>query len=104
MSLIFPNTKVAIDLFAGLVGLFFDRFDGTTAPEVAVVAKNDLTRIDGIGPTFGRRLNDAGINTFAELASSTPERVREVTRVAAWQGDPENWISQARALAEATDQ
>ena len=37
-----------------------------------------LEDIKGIGPDSAKRLNDAGIHTIEELATHTPERLREI--------------------------
>ena len=60
---------------------------------------DDLTKIKGIGPTFAKRLQEAGITTYQALASLTADQIKEVTRVADWQGDPEQWIVAAKAMA-----
>lgn len=60
---------------------------------------DDLTAIKGIGPTFARRLKEAGITTYAALANLTADQVRTITQMADWQGDPADWIAQAQALA-----
>ena len=59
-----------------------------TTPKV-----DDLSLIQGIGPAYAKRLNEAGIKTFADLASADPEHLREVTGVSRW--DPNDWITQA---------
>ena len=84
----------ALKVTAGVVGLVFDRLQGVTP-----VRGDDLTIISGIGPTYARRLEAAGIHTFGQLAALTPEQLREVAGLSAWQGDPEEWLLQARALA-----
>jgi len=59
---------------------------------------DDLTSIRGIGPAMSRRLNQAGIHTYAQLAASNPDELRkglgEVGRLASVQ----EWIAQAAAL------
>lgn len=54
---------------------------------------DDLTEVNGIGPVFARRLMEAGISTFADLAGAAPDRVAEIV------GVPEpravEWIEQA---------
>ena len=65
------------------------------AAKAAPATPDDLTEINGIGPTFAKRLAEAGITTFAEIASSTPDHLREVTRATAV-ANPEEWIAQAR--------
>ena len=59
------------------------------------VPRDDLTEIKGIGPVFARRLADAGITTFAALAKSPPDYLRDVTRATSV-ARPEDWIAQAR--------
>ncbi|UCG24202.1 MAG: hypothetical protein JSW55_19120 [Chloroflexota bacterium] len=56
-----------------------------------------LEEINGIGPVFANRLNDAGIYTYAALASCTPEELQEITGVTRW--DPADWIAEAKILA-----
>ncbi|MGQ4810246.1 hypothetical protein NKDENANG_03697 [Candidatus Entotheonellaceae bacterium PAL068K] len=60
-----------------------------------------LEHIKGIEPAYARRLQEAGIMTFADLAALPPERVTEI--VASDDPsrpliDPQDWIAQARAL------
>jgi predicted flap endonuclease-1-like 5' DNA nuclease len=63
--------------------------------------KDRLEEINGIGPVFARRLNEAGIYTFAELAELTPERVHDIVHTEEWQKiEPEAWISEARQRAQ----
>lgn len=60
---------------------------------------DDLTAIKGIGRVYQSKLREAGIHTFAELAASTPERLRTLLQIKAWQKvDPQSWIEQAKAL------
>lgn len=59
---------------------------------------DDLTEIKGIGPTFARRLAEAGITTYAAVAAASADHLREVTRATAI-ANPDEWIAQARALA-----
>ena len=57
-----------------------------------------LETIRGIGPVAARRLKEAGIVTFAQLAASTPEEVGAITRPGRW--NPADWIAEAGRLAE----
>lgn len=60
---------------------------------------DDLTRIKGIGPLIARRLQDAGIHTFAKLGELTPEQVASLLpNLSAGRVRREGWISQARKL------
>jgi predicted flap endonuclease-1-like 5' DNA nuclease len=59
-----------------------------------------LIDINGIGPVYERRLFDAGIYTFEELAASSHERLREIIGPEGWQNiDPAAWTAEARELA-----
>ncbi len=61
---------------------------------------DDLTAVKGIGRVYQTRLREAGVNTFAELGESTPERLRTLLQVKPWQKiDLQSWIEQAKALA-----
>lgn len=67
------------------------------APEQA--SPDDLTVIVGIGAGMQKRLNEAGIHTWAQLAASTPERLREVLGgVSRRLAKVEEWIEQSREL------
>lgn len=66
--------------------------------ETEVGKLDPLETIGGIGPTYMRRLNEAGIFTFAQLANSSPDDLREITGVTRW--DPADWISEARQLID----
>jgi predicted flap endonuclease-1-like 5' DNA nuclease len=60
---------------------------------------DDFTRIVGIGPTFNQRLQVAGIRTYAELASKTPE---EIAAAIGWSKERvarDQIVEQARKLA-----
>ncbi|EIE50550.1 50S ribosomal protein L21 [Salipiger aestuarii] len=55
-------------------------------------AGDDLTQITGVGPAAAKKLNDAGITTYAALAAVDPETF-EAVKV-----KPE-WVDQAKSLA-----
>jgi predicted flap endonuclease-1-like 5' DNA nuclease len=84
----------------------------TRAGEVVVAANlptpaarieaDDLTQVKGIGPKYAASLNAAGITTYAALAHTPPDRLKEIVDAPAWrQVDYPAWIVEARALAEA---
>lgn len=103
------HPKNSVKLLTGLAALFFDRYgtpdnghqaDGNGQAETigkTAVAPDDLTLINGIGPTIAKRLHAAGIFSFTDLAAQTPEQLRTMAQIAEWQGDPTGWIAQARA-------
>jgi predicted flap endonuclease-1-like 5' DNA nuclease len=65
--------------------------------------KQDLTKIEGIGPKIASILQDAGILNYALLADAPVERLREVLAAAGSPyraADPATWPQQARLAAE----
>ena len=75
----------------GIVKWLYDKQtanDGTSA---------DLEKISGIGPAYAGRLEAEGINTFAQLSSLSPEKIRETVRSSTV--NAEDWIAQAKILA-----
>ena len=61
---------------------------------------DDLVRIEGIGPKVAKVLNEAGITTFAALASADPQDIQRVLNEAGMQMmNPEGWIEQASLAA-----
>lgn len=69
-------------------------------PAADAAAKDDLTKIKGIGKVFAQRFYEAGILTYADLAGITPEAAREISGLKDWQAaDPADWIAQAQALS-----
>jgi len=62
---------------------------------------DDLTVISGVGRVYQWKLRDAGISTFAQLASATPEYIEQALQIKGWQNvDPTSWIEQAGTLIE----
>ena len=57
---------------------------------------DDLEVISGIGPATARRLNEAGITTYAQLAAMTPGELDQISGTGRW--DPADWIAEAKKL------
>jgi predicted flap endonuclease-1-like 5' DNA nuclease len=64
--------------------------------EAPVPPADDLTGIKGIGPVYAARLAEAGIASFAALATADAADLAEQTD--APEGQVEDWISQAQDL------
>jgi small subunit ribosomal protein S2 len=75
-------------------------FEQLTAPRGA---PDDLTKLTGVGPQLEKKLNDAGIYHYWQLAAMKPEDVTKVDADLKLHGriDRDNWIAQARTLIEA---
>jgi predicted flap endonuclease-1-like 5' DNA nuclease len=73
--------------------------EATAAPAQAPQLDN-LTRINGIGPVYRRKLHEAGVGTFAQLAASTPEELTAIIQPAEYQKPAfAQWITDAGLLA-----
>jgi large subunit ribosomal protein L21 len=61
-----------------------------------------LTKISGIGKVINRKLKAIGITTFAQIASWDQDDVAKIETTLAFKNRiaRENWIAQAKQLAE----
>ena len=67
---------------------------------------DDFKLIKGIGPAIERRLHEAGITTFVQLATLSPDDVATLVNGAGVSSSrivKENWIGRAEELATATE-
>lgn len=65
--------------------------------------KDDLKKVEGIGPAIEKVLNAAGINTFSELAKTTQDEIRKLLDNAGSHfqiHDGETWAEQAALLRD----
>ena len=65
--------------------------------------KDDLKKIEGIGPKTAEALVNADISTFAQLAKSDPEKIKEILTEASSNLahlDPGTWPEQAQLAAD----
>jgi len=60
---------------------------------------DDFRKIAGIGPVLERRLHDAGIVTYQDLAARSPEQIAGVAGASAASIASQDWTGQARQLA-----
>jgi len=69
----------------------------------AIFGSDNLQIIEGIGPKVAELLSNKGINTWADLASATPEEVKAILEEAGSaykMMDPTSWPQQAKLAAE----
>ena len=109
------STNGHSEMLAGLPGLWgleasqkedlSDQQPSLTGPSTSNAAavaspRDDLKVINGIGPTYEQRLNEAGIYTFADLSQQKPDQLRQITGIKPWQAtDPQQWIDAAQSLS-----
>jgi small subunit ribosomal protein S2 len=77
-----------------------ENFEQLAAPRGA---PDDLTKLTGVGPQLEKKLNDAGIYHYWQLAAMKTDDIARVDRDLKLHGriERDNWISQSRALIEA---
>lgn len=74
-----------------------------SAPAETKGKADDLRKIEGIGPKIASLLAEAGIDTFAKLAATDPDKIREILAAAGNRykvHDPATWPEQAALAAE----
>ncbi|WP_129631301.1 helix-hairpin-helix domain-containing protein [Candidatus Oscillochloris fontis] len=59
----------------------------------------DLALINGVGPAYARRLGDAGITTFAQLAETSVDQVRAIIGPTKLPINAEAWVAEATLRA-----
>ncbi len=80
--------------------------DEATAPAAeeaaAETAGDDLKQLSGVGPALEKKLHEAGVTTFAQVAAWTEEDVAAMNEKLSFKGriEREGWIEQAKELAK----
>lgn len=71
-----------------------------TAPDGA---PDDLKKISGVGPVLERKLHALGVTRFDQIAAFSADDIAKVDEALNFKGriEREDWIAQAKALAEA---
>lgn len=73
------------------------------APKAAAAGGDDLKALTGVGPALEKKLHEAGVTTFAQIAAFTPEQIEEIEEKLSFKGriERDGWVEQAQAkLAE----
>jgi len=70
------------------------------APKKAAAKKDDLKKIEGIGPKIASTLTEAGIATFADLAKAKPAQISEIISGVRGNHVPDTWPKQAKLAAD----
>ena len=63
---------------------------------------DDLKKLSGVGPALEKKLHEAGVTTFAQIAAWTDADVAEMDEKLSFKGriEREDWIAQAKELAK----
>jgi large subunit ribosomal protein L21 len=72
-----------------------------------VLSADDLTALHGVGPAIAKKLNEAGVVSFKQIAAWTGadiERVEEAVLAGRFAGRirKDNWVEQAQEFVSAT--
>ncbi|MBT4566635.1 MAG: 50S ribosomal protein L21 [Marinovum sp.] len=70
--------------------------------EAAPAAADDLKKLSGVGPALEKKLNAAGITSYAQIAAWTDADVAAIDEQPSFKGkiEREGWIDQAKELAK----
>ncbi len=71
------------------------------APAAAAGGADDLKQLSGVGPALEKKLHEAGVTSFAQIAAWTESDVAEMDEKLSFKGriEREGWIEQAKTLA-----
>ena len=71
------------------------------APKAAKGA-DDLKKLSGVGPVLEKKLNEAGITSYAQIASWKAKDIEEFDEKLSFKGriEREGWVDQAKELAK----
>ncbi|MFC4671966.1 50S ribosomal protein L21 [Seohaeicola nanhaiensis] len=72
------------------------------AQKAAAAGGDDLKKLSGVGPALAKKLNEAGVTTFAQIAAWTEADVAAMDEKLSFKGriEREGWIEQAKELAK----
>lgn len=67
----------------------------------AASGTDDLKKLSGVGPALEKKLHEAGVTTFAQIAAWTEADVAAIDEQLSFKGriEREGWVEQAKALA-----
>lgn len=71
------------------------------APKKAAAGADDMKMIKGVGPGIEKKLHDAGVTSFAQIAGWGPSDIAEMDDKLNFRGriERDDWVTQAKALA-----
>ena len=63
---------------------------------------DDLKKLSGVGPALEKKLNEAGVTTFAQIAGWSAEDIADMDGKLSFKGriEREGWVEQAKELAK----
>ena len=72
------------------------------APKAEAAGADDLKQLSGVGPALEKKLHEAGVTTFAQIASWGADDIAEMDEKLSFKGriEREGWVEQAKAIVE----
>jgi len=72
------------------------------APKVEAAGADDLKRLSGVGPALEKKLHEAGVTSFAQIAAWGADDIAEFDEKLSFKGriEREGWVDQAKAIVE----
>ncbi|NKX46046.1 50S ribosomal protein L21 [Roseicyclus persicicus] len=72
------------------------------AAKAAAATGDDLKALSGVGPALEKKLHEAGVTSFAQIAAWGPEDIAAFDEKLNFKGriEREGWVDQAKALAQ----
>ncbi len=72
------------------------------AVPAAAAGADDLKKLSGVGPALEKKLNAAGVTTFAQIAAWGEAEIAEFDEKLSFKGriEREGWVEQAKTLAQ----
>jgi large subunit ribosomal protein L21 len=79
-----------------------DKAAKAEAPAAAPAGGDDLKILSGVGPALEKKLHEAGVTSFAQIAAWSEEDVAAMDEKLSFKGriEREGWIEQAKKLAQ----
>ncbi len=77
-----------------------------SAAAVEATGGDDLKKLSGVGPALEKKLLDAGVTSFAQIAAWTEAEIVEFDEKLSFKGriERENWVEQAKSLASGEEE
>jgi large subunit ribosomal protein L21 len=76
--------------------------DAPAKAETPAGEKDDLKKLSGVGPALEKKLNEAGVTTFAQIAAWTEDDIAAFDEKLNFKGriEREGWVDQAKELTK----
>jgi large subunit ribosomal protein L21 len=76
--------------------------EAAPAPQAAAAGADDLKQLSGVGPALEKKLHEAGVTSFAQIAAWTADDIAAMDEKLSFKGriEREGWVDQARKIVE----